>query len=253
MLVFHPTRPFRRPECLVPTPDIFVDVKVQIRRRNIPEDELLADLRQVVADNALDALTRKTYDHLGEFNSSAFCKRFGSWAHACDRAGVATGISPARGQDDHVWMLNLFETWLSLGRQPTYGDMAREPSRFGPTGYARRYGSWTAALELFQSWIDRQEGVEEGALPETVTRPRDGATPRSPNLRTRWRVLERDRFTCVACGSSPATTPGTVLHVDHVIPYSKHGPTELENLQTLCDRCNLGKSDQTSAGYAPGG
>jgi 5-methylcytosine-specific restriction endonuclease McrA len=36
---------------------------------------------------------------------------------------------------------------------------------------------------------------------------------------------------------------GVVLHVDHIIPWSKGGQTVDENLQTLCDRCNLGKSD----------
>ncbi|WP_343324290.1 HNH endonuclease signature motif containing protein [Streptococcus sp. Marseille-P8640] len=34
-----------------------------------------------------------------------------------------------------------------------------------------------------------------------------------------------------------------VLHVDHIIPWSKGGETVLGNLQTLCSKCNLGKSD----------
>lgn len=204
---------------------------------------MLADLRRVVTEHSLDVLTMKTYDRLGQWNSSVFPKRFGSWAKACDRAGVATGISPVKNQDDHAWMLNIFETWLGLGRQPTFGDMSRAPSMITATGYARRYGSWTAALVLFQSWIDRQEGG--GELPLPVAPPVGPTAPRSPNLRTRWLVLDRDRFTCVGCGASPATTPGTVLHVDHVMPYSQGGTTEIDNLQTLCDRCNLGKSDRT--------
>lgn len=68
-------------------------------------------------------------------------------------------------------------------------------------------------------------------------------TGRDPSLRLRWRVLQRDRFTCCACGASPALTLGTELHVDHVVPWSKGGKTLLENLQTLCSTCNLGKSN----------
>jgi 5-methylcytosine-specific restriction endonuclease McrA len=34
---------------------------------------------------------------------------------------------------------------------------------------------------------------------------------------------------------------GVELHVDHVTPWSKGGETTLANLQTLCNKCNLGK------------
>jgi len=69
-------------------------------------------------------------------------------------------------------------------------------------------------------------------------------TGRSPNLRVRFAVLQRDRFTCRSCGRSPSSDPGVTLHVDHVTPYSKGGETVLANLQTLCQDCNLGKSDR---------
>jgi 5-methylcytosine-specific restriction endonuclease McrA len=36
---------------------------------------------------------------------------------------------------------------------------------------------------------------------------------------------------------------GVRLHVDHVKPWSKDGETVLENLQILCNVCNIGKGD----------
>ncbi len=60
----------------------------------------------------------------------------------------------------------------------------------------------------------------------------------------RYQVLKRDNFKCCACGASPAKNPAVELHIDHIIPWSKGGKTELDNLQTLCSKCNLGKSNQ---------
>ena len=57
----------------------------------------------------------------------------------------------------------------------------------------------------------------------------------------RWQVLERDGFTCQACG---ATGPDVKLHVDHKIPIAKGGKTTLDNLHVLCAPCNLGKRDK---------
>ena len=59
----------------------------------------------------------------------------------------------------------------------------------------------------------------------------------------RYQVLKRDNFKCCACGASPAKDPSVELHIDHIIPWSKGGKTEFDNLQTLCSKCNLGKSN----------
>jgi len=59
----------------------------------------------------------------------------------------------------------------------------------------------------------------------------------------RYKVLKRDHFKCCACGASPAKDPSVELHIDHVIPWSRGGETTLDNLQVLCSKCNLGKSD----------
>ena len=65
---------------------------------------------------------------------------------------------------------------------------------------------------------------------------------RSISDKLRYAVLKRDNFKCCACGASPAKDPVVELHIDHILPWSKGGETKLENLQTLCSRCNIGKS-----------
>ena len=37
---------------------------------------------------------------------------------------------------------------------------------------------------------------------------------------------------------------GVKLHVDHIIPITRGGKTVMSNLQTLCERCNVGKSNK---------
>lgn len=59
----------------------------------------------------------------------------------------------------------------------------------------------------------------------------------------RYQVLERDRF-CRSCGRGPGVD-GAQLHVDHIKPYSLGGLTVLDNLQALCNVCNLGKGNRS--------
>lgn len=62
-----------------------------------------------------------------------------------------------------------------------------------------------------------------------------------PSLsRLRHLIFLRDGYRCIECGS---TNKDTILHLDHIIPKSKGGTNNIENLQTLCWVCNLGKSD----------
>ena len=58
----------------------------------------------------------------------------------------------------------------------------------------------------------------------------------------RYNVLKRDNFRCRICGAT--ANDGVKLHVDHIVPVSKGGKTVMHNLQTLCERCNKGKSNK---------
>ena len=57
----------------------------------------------------------------------------------------------------------------------------------------------------------------------------------------RYAVLQRDNSTCQRCGANITNLPGVKLRVDHKIPVDLGGETTIDNLWTLCDKCNGGK------------
>ena len=77
-----------------------------------------------------------------------------------------------------------------------------------------------------------QELIDEGEIfPEANKRP---PIPKDV-VDTVW---NRDGGKCVYCGSNEN------LHLNHIIPFSKGGDTSVENLQLLCQKCNLEKSNK---------
>lgn len=65
--------------------------------------------------------------------------------------------------------------------------------------------------------------------------------PRTPiGKKRRFDVFDRDKFTCQYCGR---TSEEVTLEIDHIIPVSKGGGNEPENLRTSCRDCNRGKRD----------
>lgn len=57
----------------------------------------------------------------------------------------------------------------------------------------------------------------------------------------RFEIFKRDGFACQYCGGHP---PKIILEVDHIVPKSKNGGDEIDNLITSCFDCNRGKSNR---------
>jgi hypothetical protein len=211
--------------------------ELEVHHRNVSDDDLLAELRRVAALLSPASATIDRFNEHAKFHSSTLSRRFGSWFKALDAAGLP------RTRNLNLTTEQLFENlvsvWLKLGRQPKYQDLTKEQSHFSAGTYENRFGSWRKALEAFVSWANEGVPPTEGPLPtQTTTQPRG---PRNINWRLRALVLMRDGARCQLCGAEARN--GAKLHVDHVVPWSKGGPTALHNLRVLCHVCNIGKSD----------
>jgi ATP adenylyltransferase len=62
----------------------------------------------------------------------------------------------------------------------------------------------------------------------------------------RYQVLKAAGGKCALCGIS---AKDAVLHVDHIQPRSRGGTNSIENLQCLCEQCNLGKSNRDDTDF----
>lgn len=78
----------------------------------------------------------------------------------------------------------------------------------------------------------RQELIDNGKL--------FGDAPKRPRIPQEVvdAVYRRDGGRCVYCGSTEN------LQLDHIIPFSRGGATNVDNLQLLCQKCNLAKSNK---------
>lgn len=204
----------------------------------VNDAELLADLKHVAEMLGSSTVSQPKYRKLGKYADTTVARRFGSWNNALLTAGLT--LSNEYNYSDERLFENILVLWQHYGRQPRRRDLVKSPSTISQGPYNRRFGSWITALEAFIEYANT--GVTEipSLTEKSESQPRTG---RDPSLRLRWQVLQRDRFTCRACGASPALSPNVELHVDHIIAWSKGGETVLENLQTLCSLCNLGKSN----------
>ena len=66
--------------------------------------------------------------------------------------------------------------------------------------------------------------------------------PRDPSKEDRIAAFARDEYACRYCDRDKYTYPRLELHVDHIIPWSRGGSNELDNLVIACRDCNLRKS-----------
>jgi hypothetical protein len=204
---------------------------------SVSDDDLLADLRTIASNLGKLTLGHREYRALGKFHDTTISRRYGSWNNALRAAGLS--LSNEVWLSDERLFENLLVLWQHFGRQPRRSELSQPPSGISQGPYKRRFGSWSASLKAFVDFAN----ANDTSVPTSSQFASGRETGREPSLRLRWHVLQRDRFSCRACGTSPATTVGVELQVDHIVPWSKGGKTVLDNLQTLCAVCNLGKSN----------
>lgn len=220
--------------------------------KSVTIQQVIEELQSVASKLGRADLTVEDFNSHSQFSVSTIRCYFKTWRAALEAAGLKARPTSVRYSDEECFE-NLLNVWTHYGRPPKYRDMNSAPSAVGGKAYVGRWGTWVKALEAFVERVNldtSQESRSSSPTPEKVTpanRKKTNAVQDDGRIRLglRYRTLVRDNFKCVLCGSSPASDLKCKLHVDHIVPHSKGGPTALENLRTLCEHCNLGKSNLT--------
>jgi hypothetical protein len=207
--------------------------------RGIPNEEILDDIRRVSQSLGQNTVKYEEYEKVGRVSCFTVEKRFGSWNNALSKAGLQ--VTRYVNIPKEKLFEDIERVWTRLGRQPRWQEMKKPLSLYSKGTYQRRFRTWRKALEEFINYINSES---DGEFLEPIVSRATQRSLRQPNLRLRFLVMRRDNFRCRFCGKSPATHPNVELQVDHIVSWSEGGQTVLENLQTLCTECNLGKGNQ---------
>jgi len=212
------------------------------------DDELIVAVREVSRKLNTDFIAGQTFQEHSGISTHTIERRFGTWKKFCDKAGLKPAYT--RGTTRNDLLDNLHEVWQKLGRQPRAKEMKQPLSAISCSAYLKEFGNWYDTCLQLLSWKSGAPAKEIEQETKRTPTTNGGAdkhrSPRPITLSLRYEVLKRGNFKCVKCGRSPANEVGVRLHVNHRIPGSKAGETELSNLQTTCSDCNLGKGNRHS-------
>lgn len=221
----------------------------------LPKKVILEELRTAAEHFDGRRFSRREFDAIAKHcKGTTVLKHFATWDAALESLGIA--LRPHRTDRNRIsdteLLAELARVWGNLGHRPSKIEWEASRAQYSYTTYKQRFGGWTSACA---SLVDRTAQVTSSASGTGLSaevRIHVEAIPaerkRDVPLKLRLKILSRDGFKCVLCGRTPALDHGAILHVDHIVPFSAGGGTTEPNLRTLCEQCNWGKGDDTTAG-----
>lgn len=227
----------------------------------IPRQRMLDELEKVANQFNYIEFGKRDFTKYSEIHATTVIREFGSWSKCLDALRKRLqeknlSLSPRTEPPNRIYSdKQLYEEieriWKKLGHRPSRLEWENSKPNISYNAIKHRFGGWTNACLRFIEYkmgksiaaeIDEPKPKNNTKPSEVIPKPED---TRSISLKLRLDVLKRDNFRCVYCGKSPAINLGVVLHIDHIIPFAKGGRSTLNNLQTLCSQCNLGKGDNS--------
>lgn len=234
------------------------------RSDKISKERIIQELENAAKAFNYVTFGHRDFDKVASIKHKTVIRTFGSWNKAIDSLKELLkdqGLELLPGKRGYFSEKELFgemeRIWVLNGHRPSKDEWFGSSPKYSYATYRRYFNGWTNACLKFiehkmgtNVLIDNEnakttnQSEHDDSYNENLLKlkPEDS---RTIPLGLRLKVLDKDNFRCVFCGRSPATDIGVQLHIDHIVPFSKGGKSLLENLQTLCLECNLGKSNKS--------
>ena len=136
------------------------------------------------------------------------------------------------------WLLTAFDDWGRSEASPL-----RIKAKVFPMFAAVTVQGITDAISCFSEhglveiYTDIKTQKPMMRCPNWLELQYDGRLPPCSWREIRSKIFMRDDYTCAYCGQR-----GGELHCDHIVPVSKNGSNDEDNLVTSCRSCNLSKA-----------
>lgn len=199
-----------------------------------------AQFDKIKLENFFKAVAEENIQHYDDMLSKIEANRmlYREYTSECDAIRSSADRSAIKGYVIPLFLYRIFESYLFKKNKVTpridtnFVIRATYVSAKGKNSYQRTYN---------YSLVEARRVLDEVHL--SIERKKTKEYQRaimSDGLR--YEIMHRDGFKCQLCGRS--AKDGAILHVDHIVPVSKGGKTEKNNLRILCDQCNLGKRNR---------
>ena len=209
------------------------------RKVRITNNELLESLKKYAEKVNFRYFSTLEYDkQSGKMaHSSTIISRFGSWKKALQTIQIEGGRERKYSPEELID--NLETVWRELGYPLGKRQLSKLGLKISERPYKRIWGSVKGACNAIAEYHNGKISKEK-LMNGSDTGNKRVTIP----LSVRWMVLKRDNYTCQSCGQSPARNNEVELEIDHILPVSQGGTNQIDNLRTLCKKCNQGKKDK---------
>lgn len=214
-----------------------------VRPAKLSKPEIIKCLKEFSRLKNHQQFTMREFDKWEQrpISAQSISAVFGNWTTALRQAGLKSTVNRKK---DTVEMVEIFkDAWEHFDAIPS-GKQLDEFLKNIAAPYTYRVYCHTFGniSRLVNRIIDHQKGkITDSELTSNYIAKKI-REPISPKIR--FEVLKRDNNQCVKCGASPKKDKNVELEIDHIIPVAKGGNNDPLNLQTLCHRCNIGKSNR---------
>ena len=222
----------------------------------ITHEQVINELKKVSSIFQGQYFGKREFDkNTTSCKSTKVIDTFGSWESALKEIGIsqsATRKPRIDKNDDENLVLEIIRVWKHIGHRPSKAEWESIKPKFSYSTIKQRFEGWTnacnEALNLMTNNSENEEIKREIDLIEVPIKDNLQLFIAQENkrvipLKLRLKILKRDHYKCVLCGRNPSADQTVELHIDHILPFSKGGKTEEDNLRTLCLECNLGKGN----------